>query len=278
MRRIGVLTAIISITAVLLLTLASNALAQVSPFNGHNASTDFCIQCHDVHESRGDYQLTREATVTATCATCHGLFGDMAPPFANWSDSPTNFTGMEPTASTMLAYEISTSGMTAAEMDAIPGHTLGIMSGNTVVRELDSIPGGSATLKVMTSGQYGGLSDGLYVGEPVTSFNSTKGLYCASCHTAHDTIGQLISGPGLLSSKPNHSDTFATDTLGFCVTCHDRRDNVGIERNHPATYCLTCHANQAGESDFPHTSSNQKLLIMEPDSLCILCHTAGTLP
>lgn len=258
--------------------LPSFALAQVSPFNGHNAATDFCIQCHDVHEARGDYQLTREATVTATCATCHGLFGAPAPPFANWSDSPVNFTGMEPTASTMLAYKVSTSGMTAAEIDAIPGHTLGIMSGNTVVRELNTIPGGSSSLKVMSSGQYGGLSEGLYAGEPVTTYNSTKGLYCASCHTPHDTIGQLISGPGLLSSKPNHTDIPATDTLSFCITCHDRRDNVGVERNHPATYCLTCHAEQPGESDFPHTSSNQRLLLMEPDALCVLCHTAGTLP
>ncbi|MDO8736946.1 MAG: cytochrome c3 family protein [Thermoleophilia bacterium] len=278
MRRSCSLGAIISTMAIILLVLPSNAIAQVSPFNGHNAATDFCIQCHDVHEARGDYQLTREATVTATCATCHGLFGALAPPYANWSDSPTNFTGMEPTASTMLAYKVSTNGMSAAEMDAIPGHTLGIMSGNTVVRELDSIPGGSSSLKVMTSGQYGGLSENLYSGEPVTSFESTKGLYCASCHTPHDTIGQLISGPGLLSSKPNHSDTVATDTLTFCLTCHDKRGTSGVEKNHPATYCLTCHDNKAGESDFPHTSSNPRLLQLEPDALCVLCHTAGSLP
>jgi predicted CXXCH cytochrome family protein len=130
----------------------------------------------------------------------------------------------------------------------------------------------------MTSGQYGGISEGLYSGESVMSFASTKGLYCASCHTAHDTIGQMISGPDLLSSKPNHSSTFATDTLSFCITCHDRRDDDGIESNHPDDYCLTCHANQPGESDFPHTSTNQRLLVLEPDALCILCHTSGTLP
>lgn len=277
MRRVGVFASIAAFFVVMF-TAVPVSLAQISPFYSHGVGTDFCVQCHDVHESRGDYMLTREATVTATCLTCHGLFGAPAPSGVVWSETPVDFAGTEPTASTMLVYEYNMTGMNASQMDAVPGHSLGTMRGDAIVRESNMIPGGGTTLKVMSSGQYGGFSLGLYSGEAVTTFNGTKGLYCASCHTAHDTIGQMMSGPGLLSSKPNHTATAAVDSVDYCVKCHDRRDNVGLERNHPSTYCLVCHGNKAGESDFPHTSSNQKLLAQEPDALCILCHPSGSLP
>lgn len=252
--------------------------AQVSPYQGHNAGTDFCIQCHDTHEAAGDYVLTREATVTAICATCHGLFGRPNPTSVIWGSPPPNFSGVEPTASILAAYKVDFTGMSAAQMEAVPGHSLGIMRDGTEVRFSNSIPGGSLPLKVMTSGQYGGLSEALYSGEPVTTFNATRGLYCASCHTAHDTIGQMYTSEDLLSSKPNHINSPVTSYEEFCLACHDKRDNVGPENNHPSSYCLTCHANKAGETDFPHTSSNEKLLLMQPDELCVACHSVGTIP
>lgn len=278
MRKIAILAAIV-LSVVFIMAFSATAFA-ASPHTGYAGTTDYCISCHDMHEASGDYVLTRESTVTGVCGTCHGLFGNAAPAGVTWSGgAPADMVGANPTASTLLAYKVNMSALSGAQMDATPGHSLGVMYGGTVVRTSDTVPGGSATLKVMTSGQYGGFNNGLYGSEATSTFTGTKGLYCASCHTPHAESGQLIAGTKLLSALPNHTmGAAATDTIEFCISCHDKRDNVGVENNHPSTYCLTCHANTAGESDFPHTSSTQKLLQMEPDALCILCHTAGTLP
>ena len=297
MRKYAILAAIV-LSVVFMLAFATSAFATVAPHGGYGSTTDFCVGCHDIHEANGDYVLTRESTVTAVCGTCHGLFGAAAPAGVNWSTppdaiaggftEPAPFPGTSATASQYLAYTNGfTAGMSGAQMDAVPGHSLGVMMGGTVVRSSDTIPGSSATLKVMTSGQYGGPFAGIYGGTSVTTYTGTKGLYCASCHTPHAAAGQMISGTKLLSSRPNHTlSTPATDEFSFCVSCHDKRDNVGVEKNHPAqAYCLTCHAVQSnagtpggGTADFPHTSVNKRILYMEPDALCLLCHTAGTLP
>jgi len=279
MRKIAILAAVV-LPVVFILAFAASAFA-TSPHTGYGAGTDFCVSCHDVHEASGDYVLTRQATVTALCGTCHGLFGNAAPGAPNWGGNPpTDFTGTNPTASTLLAYKVNMSAMSGAEMDAVAGHSLGVMYGGTVVRNSDTIPGSSSTLKVMTSGQYGGISEGIYGSESVTTFTGTMGLYCASCHTPHSDFGQGIPATKMLSAKPNHINdgSSAVDELTFCISCHDKRDNVGAENNHPSSYCLTCHANKAGESDFPHTSSNYRILQMEPDALCVACHQTGTLP
>lgn len=279
MRKIAILAALV-LPVVFILAFSASAFA-VSPHSGYGATTDFCVSCHDIHEASGDYVLTRQATVTALCGTCHGLFGNSAPAGPNWGGNPpADFAGTNPTASVLLAYKVNMSAMSAAEMDAKPGHSLGVMYGGTTVRTSDTIPGGSGTLAIMTSGQYGGPFQGLYGGEATSSYNGTNGLYCASCHTPHGDFGQMVPASKLLSSKPNHdlSGAAAADTLEFCISCHDKRDDVGVEQNHPASMCLDCHANQAGESDFPHTSTNQRLLQWEPDELCILCHSTGTLP
>ncbi len=284
MRKIAILAALV-LSVAFILAFSATAFAQTSPHTGYGATTDFCIACHDVHEASGDYVLTRESTVTAVCGTCHGLFGAAAPGSVSWTSPPTDMAGTDPTASTLLAYEVNMSTMTAAQMDAVPGHSLGVMYGGTTVRSSDAIPGGSATLKVMTSGSYGEFNEGLYGGESTTTFTGTQGLYCASCHTPHSEFGQQIAGSQLLSAYPNHTpdaslEPAATDTLSFCIDCHDKRDNVGAENNHPASYCLTCHANDSGgaNTDFPHTGANQRLLYDEPDALCVLCHTSGMLP
>ena len=292
MRKYAILAAIV-LPVVFMLAFSASAFATVAPHGGYGATTDFCVSCHDVHEANGDYVLTRESTVTAVCGTCHGVFGAPAPTGVTWSTppdaaaegftEPAPFVGTAPTASTLTAYTNGfTAGMSGAQMDAVPGHSLGVMMGGTVVRSSNAIPGSSTTLKVMTSGQYGGLTEGLYGGGSVTSYTGTKGLYCASCHTPHADAGQMIPGTMLLSARPNHTTGApAVDEYSFCVSCHDQRDNVGVEKNHPAqAYCLTCHANQAsgGTPDFPHSSTNTRILYEEPDALCLLCHTPGTLP
>jgi predicted CXXCH cytochrome family protein len=288
MRRIAILAAIV-LPVVFILAFSAAAFASVAPHSGYGTGvngTDFCVGCHDIHEAQGDYVLTREATVTALCGTCHGLFGAQAPSGVNWSSTPTDFPGDNPTASTKLAYKVNMSGASAQYMDSIPGHSLGVMYGGTVVRNSDVIPGSSATLKVMISGEYGGFTMGIYTGQAATSFNGTKGLYCASCHTPHGDAnagggGYMIPGTPLLSSKPNHDEFgVAVDEKAFCISCHDKRDNDGPEHNHPDVYCLTCHDNPGGQpgGDFPHTSTNKRILRMEPDALCMACHELGHLP
>ncbi len=275
MRRIAITIALV-LSVTFMLAFTASAFAAVAPHGGYGATTDFCTACHDVHEANGDYVLTRESTVTAVCGTCHGVFGAPAPSGVSWSTAKTDFSGADPTASTKLAYQVDMSAMTAAQMDAIPGHSLGVMYGGTAVRTSDVIPGSSSTLKVINSGDNGSPSVGLYSNEPATTFTGTQGLYCASCHTPHGSDGQMVPGSKFLSSKPNHATTAAVDKLTFCETCHDKRDNVGAENNHPAAFCLTCH--DETQTDFPHTGSNPRLLMQEPDSLCVACHFSGSLP
>src|SRR3990172_1607934 len=47
----------------------------VSPHGGFSATTNFCLQCHEIHNAGSEYALLWKSSVTATCQTCHGLFG-----------------------------------------------------------------------------------------------------------------------------------------------------------------------------------------------------------
>lgn len=115
------------LTIAFVLAFTATAFATTLTHSGYNSWTDYCTACHDVHEAAGDYVLTREATVTAVCGTCHGLFGAPAPSGVSWTSPKTNFTGADPTASTKTAYTVNMSAMTATQMDAVPGHSLGVM-------------------------------------------------------------------------------------------------------------------------------------------------------
>src|SRR3990170_5512875 len=73
------------------LTLFGSALALAAtggtiPHGGYSPATDACLQCHDIHESAGDYVLMRWPTVTDTCGTCHTLF--QQPPASGVSGTP----------------------------------------------------------------------------------------------------------------------------------------------------------------------------------------------
>ncbi len=48
----------------------------VSPHGGYSSTSNFCLQCHDVHDAAGEYGLMYKASVTSTCATCHGIMGN----------------------------------------------------------------------------------------------------------------------------------------------------------------------------------------------------------
>jgi hypothetical protein len=282
--------------------------------------------------------------VTATCGTCHGLFGDAAPiPDENgarfgWTDSPPDLTqsilgptvGARalPTASQYAAYQknmraaqfVNPDGsVNTTNVDAIPGHSLGIMLDGTPVRVTDDIPSGTNPLVVMASGMgigefphaYEAGVDGMprYSNEPATSYEGTKGLNCASCHTPHGTVdatdatddgvldntyGEQLFDPlprhnvmswMLLSSRPNHTTTPVVNYEEFCISCHDQKAlDTGAgdttHQNHPP-FCTSCHANPKNDTsskDFPHTSSNPYLLSNNGDGMCVGCHPKGTLP
>lgn len=89
----------------------------------------------------------------------------------------------------------------------------------------DLIPGGTLTLKVMESAAAYGEGD-IYEGESVTSYASTNGLYCASCHTPHGSVGgtdqngdgvndspipvNVYSSAGVLTSQQFYGDQLIT--------------------------------------------------------------------
>lgn len=311
MLRKTILVAVASTAILLILAVTAYAAA---PHGGYSSSSNFCLQCHDVHDAQGDYVLTRESTVTGLCGTCHGLFG--RPANGVWTDPPIDTTDphsppatMNATVSQYTAYEVDMSSLDEAGMDAVPGHSLGVMYNNAEVRRSDSIPGGSGILRVMTSGQYGNPGayhageDGMprYSGEPATTYRGTNGLYCASCHTPHgtpsdDTLGNNwgqqfvelgvrypVGSAKLLSSKPNHTGTAVATYNDFCQACHDVYAELPSDdgaHNHPP-FCVSCHGNpknNTASQDFPHTSSNPDLIKSQGDDLCTGCHRKGTLP
>ncbi len=275
-----------AVVVVVVLVFAAPAFAidgETIPHGGYSASTDACLQCHDIHESAGDYVLMRQATVTATCATCHTIY-QTAPTGA----FDPGYSGTEAgTAAGAQAYKTDAANALTHE-----GHRLGLGSGaytfaDGVVGDGSYIPGGTQALTAIA-----------YLSYPVTdsalSYAATDGLYCASCHAPHGTFGNVVDAlvsPAILSSKPNHIDTaipmanWIDDGGEWCAGCHDKRiDGVDMEgdtnHNHPSEACLTCHGDAFGDStpDFPHTGEVANLLTLEPDMLCLQCHTEGTLP
>ncbi len=191
-------------------------------YTGNTTPTDFCLQCHMVHDAEGDYALMREQSVTQTCATCHNVFGHS--PTGQWTRprlvTQTLDGDIHPTTSNFGAYknELANSGGGPNSE-----HGLGVIldsSGNVVpgaetragavdiAGECDTnasrggtSDGGNPTncsnlLKVISPASYAaGLTNfGVNAGQPIYSgqeanqFAATNGLYCASCHSVHGSI------------------------------------------------------------------------------------------
>lgn len=255
------------------------------PHGGYSAATDACLQCHDIHESAGDYVLMRQATVTATCSTCHTVY-QLAPTGAYDPGYSGNEAG---TAAGAQAYRTSAANALTHE-----GHRLGLGSGtytfaDGVAGDGSYIPGGTQALTAAAYLTYPATDSAL-------TYTATNGLYCASCHAPHGTFGNVVPATvsaAILSSKPNHVDTavpmtnWVDDGGDWCAACHDKRapgaDLLGVTHyNHPDEACLTCHGDSLFPADptpdFPHTGEVANLLTLEPDNLCLQCHVAGTLP
>jgi predicted CXXCH cytochrome family protein len=278
--------AVVALAMLGVVLLAAPALAadgNTIPHGGYSTATDACLQCHDIHESAGDYVLMRGATMTATCATCHSIY--LADPTGAYDPG---YSGTEATVSTKRAYVVD-----SALAESHAGHRLGLGTGTYVFADGITgdgsyIPGGTQALTAIRYLAYPDTDSAL-------AYTATDGLSCASCHAPHGTFGNVIAtsvSTAILSSKPNHGAqvtiTNWIDEGGtWCGACHDKRTpGVDLEGathyNHPSEACLTCHGDALDPADptpdFPHTGENQDLLTLEPDALCLQCHISGQLP
>ncbi|RJQ53659.1 MAG: hypothetical protein C4521_07260 [Actinobacteria bacterium] len=278
-------------TIVVLVLLAAPALATDNatiPHGGFSTTTDACLQCHDIHESAGDYVLMRQQTMTATCGTCHTLY--QAAPTGAYNPG---YSGTEAgTAADLMAYKVPQAQALTHE-----GHRLGLGSGSRVFADGQTgdgsyIPGGTQSLTAIQYLSYPATTTAL-------AYTAVNGMSCASCHAPHGSFGNVVDSAvstKLLTSKPNHQTNsvppmanWVDDGGDWCGACHDKRlpgadQNGELHYNHPGEQCLTCHGNEMDPisgseeaTDFPHTGS-LNLLTLEPDMLCLQCHVAGTLP
>jgi predicted CXXCH cytochrome family protein len=153
--------------------------SDVDPHGGYGSTTDYCLQCHQVHGG-GEYALLAQASVTATCKTCHSVFGTAAGTPAN-----PGFPGIEGTASLRSAYDLTS-----------PAATHGIGSSSIPDETGITITEGGWTYGW---GSYGGPAPGAGTPNsttpagPGTASDTGGGLYCGSCHTPHGEFGQVIN-------------------------------------------------------------------------------------
>lgn len=217
MKKIAILAASIMVIA-LMMAFATTAFAAV-PHGGYGtgnapaaAQTDLCLSCHDIHQAAGDYALMREATVTETCQTCHGLFGAPAPTSATWTETPFDLdadgNSAEASVSPTTAYENTGAAR-------VSGHRLGAASdAYNENAGSDYIPGSTLSLKVMDSLVYD--EGDIYEGESVTAYAATNGLYCASCHTPHGSVGGVDTNGNGVTDSPIPVNNY--NSAGTAVT------------------------------------------------------------
>ncbi|NOY54929.1 MAG: cytochrome c3 family protein [Actinobacteria bacterium] len=168
----------------------------VAPHGGYSASSNMCLQCHDVHDASGDYALLWKNSVTFMCATCHGLHGlrgtlglpsdctechDM---HSGGSFFPTPRDPIGPgtlgTVSSRSAYNTSTPAST---------HGIGALAP----------PGETGIVMTRSDWQYSWGASGPPPADATnpsgsgTASDIGGGLYCGSCHTPHGDFGQVVN-------------------------------------------------------------------------------------
>lgn len=155
----------------------------VSPHGGYSSSTNFCMQCHDVHDADGAYALMATGSVNATCSTCHSIYGGATSQPAGGPDpgggTPVNAIG---TVSARTAYD---------DPAAAASHDLGQagIPGGGLVTQSDwdyslwkYTPGEPSSDATTPAGE------GTNAGAP-----GPYGLYCATCHTPHGEYGKVVN-------------------------------------------------------------------------------------
>lgn len=279
---------LIALGMVILATGIAMAAGAVIPHGGYDTSTDACLQCHDVHESAGDYVLLRWNTVTNTCGSCHYLFQTL-PSAAGGSFGQGTFntgttTATVPLPGNRVAYDPGYSGdetrpvspaITNADLsvgsrisayevaagDALTaeGHNLSRGLGSFLFKDgkvanANYIPGGFYSLTAIDRANYPTTV-------PTLSYAATAGLYCASCHTPHGNFGkQLVNSVGtpvstkILSGQPNHT----APSLSI--------NNWG---NEGGKWCTRCHGKRVPEAVDPVDGT---IYHNHPDTFCLQCH------
>lgn len=316
---------ILIVISILAMSFAFTATAnatdgQTLPHGGYDVSTNSCLSCHDIHEAAGDYVLMRWNTVTNTCGSCHTLYLGSIPDAVAWRNTaegdPTfapgttvpgatgeedytadHFPGITHTvgsASELTAYRVEWDDRGTAGGHKLSQGTVAAQFADGVTSDGSYIPGGTDTINAIELN--GDLGDGepsfdyadtVYVAG-TGGFQSTNGLYCASCHTPHGEWGQMVDAdatPYILSSRPNHyldlpddapdvadvidgMGDWETEGGAWCSVCHDKRrsraltasgedlddpglgeDNLGSQHNnHPDSWCLSCHGDYDGQT------------------------------
>lgn len=302
------LTLVLAIAILMVALTATVALANhnddanVDPHDSYSSTTDYCLQCHDIHEAGGDYALMYQATVIDTCGTCHSVYqeaptGPRDPGYSGQESGP---------AATRAVYE----NATPATRYTHEGHRLS-RNGNpdsgsdytyadgVTTDTADYIPGSLNSIVNRISTWPDWMAGASMAAYPASGRTATGGLYCASCHSPHgpkfgNALPSVVTNGKLLSTRPNHAQTPIDGSLWtswvdngyeFCQSCHTQRAEPtptdGIApHNHPAYLCVQCHGDNvsiAPNPDFPHTGA-RNLLSAEPDELCITCHISGSLP
>ena len=147
----------------------------VAPHGGYSSSSNFCLQCHDVHDADGEYALLWKSSVTDTCATCHGYMGN-----AETGTRDPLGTGTIGTASVRTVYD-----------SAAPGSEHGIGSANSP--DGVTMMEGEWSYGWTSGGPASGTADSDTPAGAGTAAAGSGGLYCGSCHTPHGESGQAIN-------------------------------------------------------------------------------------
>lgn len=147
----------------------------VTPHGGYASTSNFCLQCHDVHDAAGAYALMYKASVTSTCATCHGIGPADTPDGTHDPIGP----GTIGTASVRTAYDTPSPASTHyIGSTSVPGESTTITeAGWTSAWRSTGVPAVDSTTPA----------------GPGTASDTGGGLYCASCHTPHGEQGAAVN-------------------------------------------------------------------------------------
>lgn len=301
--------AITLVTAGVALAATSSVLTYATPGNagyeiphgGYSTSTDACLQCHDVHESAGDYVLMRWATVTDVCGSCHNLYLTTPGGLAGYSNKSA--------ASALGEYETNPPANNASP---VPTYDPGFAGENVVVGVKRGGVGDNLML-LGTSAQYavyevaysdkslygagnkGGhrlgqgagpieFGNGVYAqgdyipggSNSVTAikpadydntvsamnFTATNGLYCAACHTPHGNFGQMLLGPDNTPGDLADNPVASVKLLSAKPNHTKARIWVKDWTTDGGKWCAGCHDRRIPGAVYHN----------HPDSACLSCH------
>jgi hypothetical protein len=205
----------------------------------------------------------------ASCHTPHGDFGQLV-----------NSVDPAPTSAPVLGFR---STYYSPDADGNTGTTSGDLSVVRPVQEGEPFYVGSSLRYLHWTGTvWQACTDAALTDCAAWAITDAQGL---------PTYGY---GYKILSAFPNHTygdlpESYymarrGLDSARWCGKCHDLTipERVGgMYHSHP-TACDYCHGNPTDQTiastDFPHTSTFDRLLKQYPDGLCISCHGAGRLP